>query len=67
MLLLDEPYAGVDAPTRHGLRALIQRNWRAGVTIVMATHHRDEWPPVATHEIELDASRVVYCGPARPA
>jgi molybdate transport system ATP-binding protein len=67
MLLLDEPYAGVDAPTRNGLRALIQRTWNAGVTILMATHHRDEWPRSTTHEVELDAARAVYCGPARPA
>ncbi|HEY1725614.1 MAG TPA: ATP-binding cassette domain-containing protein [Steroidobacteraceae bacterium] len=67
MLLLDEPYAGVDAPTRNGLRALIQRTFNAGVTIVMATHHRDEWPRATTHEIELQAARLAYCGPARPA
>ncbi|MGH8231008.1 MAG: ATP-binding cassette domain-containing protein, partial [Steroidobacteraceae bacterium] len=67
MLLLDEPYAGVDAATRNGLRALIQRTWNAGVTIVMATHHRDEWPRSTTHEVELAACRLMYCGPARPA
>ncbi|HEY3732024.1 MAG TPA: ATP-binding cassette domain-containing protein [Steroidobacteraceae bacterium] len=67
MLLLDEPFASVDVSTRSVLRALIQRTFNAGVTIVMATHHRDEWPRATTHEIELDASRVVYCGPARPA
>jgi molybdate transport system ATP-binding protein len=65
MLLLDEPHAGVDAATRTSLRALVQQAWDSGVTVVIATHHRDEWPRGATHELELAGSRVVYCGPIR--
>ena len=65
MLLLDEPHAGVDAATRTSLRTLVQRTWECGVTVVIATHHRDEWPRGATHELELAGSRVVYCGPVR--
>jgi molybdate transport system ATP-binding protein len=65
MLLLDEPHAGVDAATRTSLRTLVQRAWDSGVTVVIATHHRDEWPRGATHELELAGSRVVYCGPVR--
>jgi molybdate transport system ATP-binding protein len=65
MLLLDEPHAGVDAATRASLRTLVQRAWDCGVTVVIATHHRDEWPRGATHELELAGSRVVYCGPLR--
>jgi molybdate transport system ATP-binding protein len=65
MLLLDEPHAGVDAATRASLRTLVQRAWDSGVTLVIATHHRDEWPRGATHELELAGSRVVYCGPVR--
>jgi molybdate transport system ATP-binding protein len=66
MLLLDEPYAGVDAVTRTSLRALVTRELESGVTIVMATHHRDEWPQRTTHELELRQSTVLYCGPVRP-
>ena len=51
--------------TRTSLRALVQRAWDSGVTVVIATHHRDEWPRGATHELELAGSRVVYCGPVR--
>jgi len=65
MLLLDEPHAGVDAVTRTSLQRLVQRAWDSGVTVVIATHHRDEWPRGATHELELAGSRVVYCGPVR--
>jgi molybdate transport system ATP-binding protein len=66
MLLLDEPHAGVDARTRTVLRSLVQQALDSGVTVIIATHHRDEWPRGATHELELASSRVVYCGALRP-
>jgi molybdate transport system ATP-binding protein len=65
MLLLDEPYAGVDAMTRNRLRALVAHQIESGVTVVMVTHHRNEWPAGTTHELELERTRVVYCGPVR--
>jgi ABC-type molybdenum transport system ATPase subunit/photorepair protein PhrA len=67
MLLLDEPHAGVDARTSTRLRSLVEQAFQSGVTVVMSTHHRDEWPPVATHELELAPGRVVYCGALRTA
>jgi len=66
MLLLDEPHAGVDARTRTGLRSLVQRAFDGGITVVIVTHHGDEWPRGATHELELARSRVIYCGALRP-
>ncbi len=34
----------------------------AGVTVVMATHYRSEWPRNATHELHLSRGRVAYAG-----
>jgi molybdate transport system ATP-binding protein len=65
ILLLDEPYAGLDARTRRALRALVEQNIAAGVTTIMTTHHIDEWPALATHELELAHGRALYCGPVR--
>jgi molybdate transport system ATP-binding protein len=65
ILLLDEPYAGLDARTRAVLRSRVEQAVGAGVSTVMTTHHRDEWPRLATHELELARGRVVYCGPVR--
>jgi molybdate transport system ATP-binding protein len=65
LLLLDEPLAGVDAKTRVVLRKDLDRAIREGVAVVMTTHHDDEWPAHATHELELREGRVVYCGPLR--
>jgi ABC-type molybdenum transport system ATPase subunit/photorepair protein PhrA len=67
ILLLDEPYAGLDARTRTALRSLVERAIAAGATAVMTTHHLDEWPLLATHELELAGGRVRYNGPVRRA
>jgi molybdate transport system ATP-binding protein len=65
LLLLDEPLAGVDAPTRRVLLDRIGQLVAGGTAVVMATHHRDEWPPYATHELELAAGRPRYVGTMR--
>ena len=65
LLLLDEPYAGIDTPTRKALVARVEALLRAGLTLVIATHHREEWPAGATQELELAGGRAVYCGPVR--
>lgn len=66
LLLLDEPLAGIDAPTRSVLLDRIGQLVAKGTAVVMTTHHRDEWPPYATHELELDAGRMKYAGALRP-
>ena len=65
LLLLDEPFAGVDGPTRRGLLAHLETLIGRGTAVIMATHHRSEWPAAATHELELAGGRVRYCGPVR--
>jgi molybdate transport system ATP-binding protein len=65
ILLLDEPYAGLDARTRAALQALIERAICAGTSTVITTHHDDEWPALTSHELELAQGRARYCGPVR--
>jgi molybdate transport system ATP-binding protein len=67
LLLLDEPFAGIDAPTRAALQAEIDTLTAAGTTVVMSTHHREEWPDSATHELELADGRIAYAGALREA
>jgi molybdate transport system ATP-binding protein len=62
LLLLDEPYAGLDPGTRADLLAVIESRIAAGTTVVMATHHRDEWPAATTHELQLRRGRIVHSG-----
>ena len=65
LLLLDEPYAGVDAATRHALMLHVEQLIAGGTAAVIATHNPEEWPRGATHELQLRAGESVYCGPVR--
>jgi ABC-type molybdenum transport system ATPase subunit/photorepair protein PhrA len=65
LLLLDEPFAGVDGPTRQELRGHVEAMLHAGAAVVIATHHRSEWPSSTTHELELAGGHTAYCGPVR--
>ena len=65
LLVLDEPMNGLDPAARESLSRSLAWMARRGVTLVMATHHREELPPVVTHELELRAGRVAYAGPRR--
>lgn len=65
IVLLDEPYTGLDAPTRVRLRALVDNLAGRKRSIVIATHHHDDWPRHATHELELGSGRIRYCGVVR--
>lgn len=65
ILLLDEPYTGLDVRTRRVLMREVERAAARGVTIVLTSHHRDEWPASTTHEIELAGGNAVYCGVLR--
>lgn len=67
LLLLDEPFAGLDSATQHDLQARIERLASEGVAIMMIVHRRSEWPRHATHELELAQGRARYLGPPRTA
>ena len=65
LLLLDEPFAGVDEPTRRDLSQRIEARVAGGTAVIMTTHRRSEWPRCATHELELARGEVRYVGPVR--
>jgi molybdate transport system ATP-binding protein len=65
LLLLDEPFSGVDSPTRLDLMAHVASLIAAGTAVVISTHHRAEWLAGTTHELELSGGRAIYCGPVR--
>lgn len=62
LLLLDEPYTGLDAEARHAVDSLIREAVRQGRTAVLATHH-----PVpeglAHRELHLEGGRIVREAP----
>ncbi len=65
LLLLDEPCSGLAPTQRLQLRTDVDALLARGLTVVMTTHHRDEWPRRTTHEIELHEGRARYVGPRR--
>ena len=62
VLLLDEPWEGLDAPMAELLNTTLQKVAADGTQLVCASHlatHRAHF----THELALDAGRVVRAGP----
>ncbi|MEO8314818.1 MAG: ATP-binding cassette domain-containing protein [Pseudomonadota bacterium] len=65
LLLLDEAFTGLNGPLRAELLAWLEGQIDAGVTVVMATHYRSEWPRNTSHELMLSRGRVTYAGKLR--
>jgi molybdate transport system ATP-binding protein len=62
LLLMDEPFTGLNARVRLPLQAWLEGQIAAGVTVVLATHYRSEWPRNASHELLLSRGRVACAG-----
>lgn len=58
VLLLDEPFAGLDARHRQLVAARIEAARHYGAAILLATHHADEWPAVHTGTLTLTDRRL---------
>jgi len=60
VLLMDEPFAAVDAQTRADLEDLIRRLWhRMGVTVLFVTHDIDEAVYLGQRVLVLSSSPTV--------
>jgi iron complex transport system ATP-binding protein len=60
LLLFDEPAAGLDLPAREQLLAAMAA--ARGMTSVLATHHLEEIPAIATHAALLRDGRIMAAG-----
>ena len=49
LLLLDEPFSGLDAPSRNEFFALLNQLARQGVQMILVTHHKADIFPAITH------------------
>ena len=59
LLVLDEPFQGLDAATVRRARDWLDTRLRADQTLVFVSHHPDEIPACVTRRLRLDAGRVV--------
>lgn len=65
LLLLDEPFSALDAPTRMQLRGeLRERLRRLKIPAILVTHDRNEAMALADDLLVLSAGKVVQRGPA---
>jgi ABC-type sulfate/molybdate transport systems ATPase subunit/ABC-type sulfate transport system permease component len=63
VLLLDEPFTGLDAPVRDELRRELRRLQReAGLCSVIVTHDAEEAALLADEIVVIDAGRVLQAG-----
>ncbi len=64
VLLLDEPFAGLDYPAVREMRSLLAENRAAGVTQLVAAHDLEAFADLADRWVVLDAGRVAALGAA---
>ena len=57
LLLLDEPFSGLDAPSRNEFFALLNQLARQGVQMILVTHHKADIFPAITHMLQLENGR----------
>ncbi len=62
-LLLDEPLSSLDVSARSGMRALLRRLNRSGITMVHVTHDYEEAIALATRIGVMERGTVVQTGP----
>jgi heme exporter protein A len=65
LILLDEPYTGLDAKAAQTLNAILDQAVAAGKTVVLTSHDLEQGLRAATRAVILDRGMVVHDGPAR--
>jgi molybdate transport system ATP-binding protein len=63
LLILEDPYAGLDAPARRGLECVVARLMQTGWPVLLVTHQVEEIPSPTTHLLLVGQHRVLTQGP----
>lgn len=63
LLILDEPFDGLDAESRASLRATLSRLMEREMPVLLVTHRPEEIPEAVTHILRLSECRVKEKGP----
>ena len=63
ILILDEPYNGLDSEAFRLFGSLIDHLIAGSVPIILVTHRVEEIPPRATHLLGVKKGRIVFQGP----
>lgn len=62
VMLLDEPFAGVDAESRENMLSRIEELSAVETRFVISVHHTEDIPMTTTHILHIESGRVVYAG-----
>lgn len=62
IVILDEPFVGLDVAARAALNQLLIQLTKKGIQIITLTGARSHFPKVATHVLELQAGKATYFG-----
>ena len=65
LLLLDEPYTGLDAQASAILDQLLDERMKAGGTVLLTTHDLEQGLRAANRAVILDRGKLVFAGDAR--
>ncbi len=65
LILLDEPYTGLDANAVETLNTMLDEAAAAGKTIVLTTHDLEQGLRAATRAVVIDRGKIVYDGGAK--
>ena len=63
MLVLDEPFDGLDRPGRKELMTILDGLAASGLPMVLIAHRLEEMPPSATHALTLHEGRIASAAP----
>ncbi len=67
LLILDEPFNGLDKPSRANLLRLLEQRIVSGTQMVLIVHRREEIPVFFSHLLQVKDGRVVWQGPMADA
>lgn len=62
-LILDEPTNSLDLHAEHGLREILRKLARSGISLLMVTHHLPDIIPEIERVVTIRDGRVYYDGP----
>jgi ABC-2 type transport system ATP-binding protein len=63
LLVLDEPFSGLDPVNQEELRAIVRELAAAGTTLILSTHLMDEVERLCSHLTLLHRGRSILAGP----
>ena len=63
LILLDEPYTGLDANAAETLTTMLQENVAAGRTVILTTHDLEQGLRSATRAAIIDRGKIVFAAP----